>query len=69
MMEIIRNERGGSKLCFEGYMYMKKYASANRVRWECSQRRAYSCSGGVSTDIEVLFNTFLTLSLSKSHVH
>ena len=36
MMEIIGNERGGSKLCFEGYMYTKKYASANRVRWECS---------------------------------
>ena len=53
MMEVIRNDKGGSKLLFEGYMYTKKYVSTNRIRWECSQRRAHSCSGGVSTDIEV----------------
>ena len=45
--------KGGSKLCLEGFMYTKKYTRGERMRWECSQRRAYSCVGGLSTDIEV----------------
>ena len=49
-MEIVKNNKGGSKLCFEGYTYTKK--SAN-FHWECSQRKAYVCKGKVTTDSQV----------------
>ena len=37
-MEIIRNAKGGSKLCLEGFMYTKKYTRCECIRWKCSQR-------------------------------
>lgn len=51
-MEIIKNQRGGLKLVHEGYMYTKKYVRKN-VRWECANRYAFSCKGGLTTDAEV----------------
>ena len=68
-MEIIQNSNGGLKLCIEGCtsMYTKKYAGTNRIRWECSQRVAHSCSRDVSTDLEVMFTAILTLSLVVSY--
>lgn len=65
-MEIIRSAKGGPKLCLEVYIYTKKYASVIQVRWECSHRRAYSCSGGVATDLEVCSSHFWT-TLSPSY--
>ena len=44
---------GGSMLCLERFMYTKTYTRGERIRWEYSQRRAYSFVGGLSTDIEV----------------
>lgn len=52
-MEIIKNNKGGSKLCFEGYTYTKKSASKTTIHWECSQRKAYVCKGKVTTDSQV----------------
>ena len=51
-MEIISNHKGGLKLIHEGYMYTKKYVRKT-VRWECSNRSAFSCKGGVTSDAEV----------------
>ena len=51
-MEIICNTKG-SKLCLEEFMFTKKYTRSERIKWACSQRRAYSCVCGLSTDIEV----------------
>ncbi len=52
-MEIIANHKGGMKLVHEGYMYTKKYTRKTTVRWECSNRTAFSCKGGVTSNAEV----------------
>ena len=52
-MEIVKNNKSGSKLCFEGYTYTKKYASKTTIHWECSQRKEYVCKGKVTTDSQV----------------
>ena len=52
-MEIVKNNKGGSKLSFEGYTYTKKSASKTTIHWECSQRKAYVCKGKVTTDSQV----------------
>lgn len=52
-MEIIKNNKGGSKLCVEGYLYTKKSSNSTRIHWECSQRNAFSCKGCALTDLEV----------------
>ena len=52
-MEIVKNNKGGYKLCFEGYTYTKKSISKTTIQWECSQRKAYVCKGKVTTDSQV----------------
>jgi hypothetical protein len=37
-MEIIKNNRGGDKLCLDGYTYTKKNTKKNSIGWECSER-------------------------------
>ena len=48
-MEIIKNNKGGSKLWAEGYFYTK-ISNSTRIRWECSQRNAFFCA---HIDLEV----------------
>ncbi|KAK6169954.1 hypothetical protein SNE40_018469 [Patella caerulea] len=52
-MEIIKNNKGGSKLSCEGYMYTKKSVNKTTLRWECSQRHSRLCKGSLTTDLEV----------------
>lgn len=52
-MELIRNNKGGLKLCLDGYMYIKKYTKVTTKRWQCSQKDARDCTGAVVTDLEV----------------
>jgi len=52
-MEIIRNNKGGDKLCLNGYMYVKKATKKNRVRWQCSMRDSKACKGAATTSLEV----------------
>ena len=51
--EILKNNRGGVKICYEGYMYTKKLQTKTRMTWECSQRRAFRCTGSLTTDKDV----------------
>ncbi|XP_041369007.1 uncharacterized protein LOC121383200 [Gigantopelta aegis] len=51
-MEVIKNNKGGLKLIHEGYLYTKRYARKN-IRWECSSRAAFTCKGGVTSDLEI----------------
>lgn len=51
-MEIIKNAKGGEKLCFRGFMYTKK-SWDSRIRWECSQRKAKNCKGALTTSLQV----------------
>jgi hypothetical protein len=50
-MDIIRNNKGGMKLCSGGYLYTQKERRASRVRWECSERRGQSFKGALTTNI------------------
>lgn len=52
-MEIIKNNRGGEKLCLDGFMFTKKNTKKSTIRWECSERRALSCKGSLTTDLNV----------------
>ena len=52
-MEIIKSNKGGIKLCYEGYMYTRKSKTKARIQWECSQKRAHLCKGSISTDLNV----------------
>ena len=52
-MEIIRNQKGGETLCYEGYTYTKKNQKTTSKRWECSHRSRYNCKGSLTTDLAV----------------
>ncbi len=52
-MDVIRSERGGAKLCYEGFMYTKKGTNKTTLRWECAKRRAFDCLGAAVTDLQV----------------
>ena len=52
-MEFVDVATGGKKLMFNGYSYTKKATKPNRIRWECSQRRAFDCKGAVTTSLQV----------------
>ncbi|KAH3741655.1 hypothetical protein DPMN_048380 [Dreissena polymorpha] len=52
-MEIIKNNKGGQKLCYQGYCYTKKAKSAVSQRWECDQRGSQKCLA--TTDLEVRY--------------
>ena len=52
-MEMIRNTRGGAKVCYQGYKYTKKATYKTTIRWERGSRRAFMCNGSLTTDPEV----------------
>lgn len=49
-MEIIKSNKGGAKLCLDGYMYLKKRSYNNWIRWQCNQQRTAGCKGALTTD-------------------
>jgi hypothetical protein len=51
-MEIITNNKGGLKLCYEGFSYTKKEEGKTTRRWECSRRKALGCNGKITTNLE-----------------
>ena len=63
-MEIIKNNKGGEKLCYGGYSYTKKATTLSTKRWECTKRKAFSCNGKVITDFQIL-----TIISFKDHNH
>ncbi|XP_067663709.1 uncharacterized protein [Haliotis asinina] len=50
-MEILRTTRGGIKLSFEGFTYVKKNASSLAIRWACSNKNAFHCNGKLRTTL------------------
>ncbi|XP_046569248.1 uncharacterized protein LOC124277547 [Haliotis rubra] len=52
-MEILRNNKGGVKLCLDGFMYTKKTASNVAIIWGCSGKTAFHCYGKVRTTLEM----------------
>ena len=52
-LTLIKNNKGGGKLCYNGFTFTKKSSSKTSIHWECSQRKAYHCKGTVNTDLQV----------------
>ena len=50
-MELISNNKGGHKLCFDGYSYTRNFEGKTRIRWKCSQRVALKCKGAVTSNL------------------
>ena len=47
-MEIIKNIKGGEKLCFEGFMYNKHISKETAIYWRCTKHNS-GCKGRLST--------------------
>ena len=62
-MEVIRSNKGSLKLCYEGFSYTKQKSSKTTTRWECSKKRASTCKGAVTTNLNVSIS-FKLFSLS-----
>lgn len=57
-MEIIESNKGGRKLCFEGYMYTQKLNRGTTIRWQCARKTYFNCLGAISTNTQVI-NLFI----------
>lgn len=54
-LEILKNNKGGPLLHFEGYLYVKINTAGNaksRAYWKCSERTLSHCCGSLSTSKE-----------------
>ena len=51
-MEIIPSNRGGSKLCYQGYMYTKHATRKTNRWWKCVKRSSTGCRGSLSTTLQ-----------------
>ena len=48
-MEIIRSNKGGDKLIFQGYIYTMQVTKPTNIRWRCVQRTT-GCKGTLTTN-------------------
>ncbi|KAF6202985.1 hypothetical protein GE061_003397 [Apolygus lucorum] len=62
--KVVYNNRGGERLCLDGYFYNKQYTSANTISWLCAQRSAFGCNGRVTTNY-----FYQVLRVSTQHTH
>ncbi|CAI6359559.1 unnamed protein product [Macrosiphum euphorbiae] len=51
-MEIINSNKNNNKLCYEGYMYVRKHTGKSRIAWRCSKATMLKCPGTIYTNIE-----------------
>ena len=51
-MKIIPSNRGGSKLCYQGYMYTKHATRKTNQWWKCVKRSSIGCRGNLSTTLQ-----------------
>ena len=51
-MEIIPSNRGGSKLCYQGYLYTKHATRETNQWWKCVKRSSIGCRGNISTTLQ-----------------
>ena len=51
-MKIIPSNRGGFKLCYQGYMYTKHATRKTNQWWKCVKRSSTGCRGSLSTKLQ-----------------
>ncbi|CAG2208791.1 unnamed protein product [Mytilus edulis] len=51
-MEVIKSNKGGSKLCYQGYMYTKHTTRKTVQWWKCVKRSSTACKGSITTSLQ-----------------
>lgn len=51
-MEIIKSNKGGNKICINGYTYIKKYDGCKRLTWRCTKECSLNYRGTLHTNLE-----------------
>ena len=51
-MEITRSNKGGAKLCYQGYMYTKHATRKTQQWWKCVKRSSTGCKDSISTSLQ-----------------
>ena len=54
-MEIIKSNKGGLKMCMDGYMYTKLSVKSSSIFWKCSQKVVLSCKAVLRTGFDISF--------------
>lgn len=49
-MEIVKTNKGGNMLIYDGYQFTAKNKGGVSIRWSCIKNRSDGCKGAVSTD-------------------
>src|SRR5688572_19847801 len=57
-MEVIASNKGGVKLCFDGFMYTKKI-TRTKITWRCAQTASFNCSATMTTDLQVCVSIYI----------
>ncbi|KAL8574940.1 hypothetical protein ACOMHN_052105 [Nucella lapillus] len=70
-MEVILSQRGGQKLCLDGYMYVRKLQKRDWIRWQCVIQRSAHCKGGRGQMLtgQLLTGQMLTGELLNGQMH
>ena len=50
-IELIKNNKGCSKLCFCGYMYTQKHVGKSLITWRCAERGTNKCKASLKTTL------------------
>ena len=61
-MEIIRSNKGGNKLCYNGHTYTKKSSSNASIFWVCTNRNRLRCRGSLLSNLQMN-------NLQEGHMH
>lgn len=51
-MEIVKSNKGGSKLCYEGFIYTRHALRKTKQWWKCTLKSSQGCRGSLSTDLQ-----------------
>lgn len=50
-MELIKTNQGKSKICLNGFMYVKQKECNSHIRWRCSKSSSFKCKGILKTTL------------------
>ncbi len=51
-MEIVKTNKGGNKICFNGHMYVIKHLGKNKITWRCMKASSLKCTGTMYTELQ-----------------
>lgn len=51
--KVIESNKGGKKLCLDGFMYVIKHTGKKQITWRCEKSSSAKCSATIKTDLEM----------------